>query len=483
MNDLDLRLRAYRLTLEEAVASDHAVRFDMTPSTLGLPQKSRWMVGAAAAACLVALVAGAVVLRNSSSGTNRLATVSPSSSNSIAPSPTSAQIIDQVTLDPTDPRPVLQIRNRGFIEDPNPILDLSDLSIYPDGRVIRVRVDALQRHSITTLTAYLDPKQIEEIMIAARRAGLVGTGRQRQLLESEPSIIDGGSTIFVARSGEQVTAREILQLGNARAGPDDTERAAFDELHDELLFLYDEAMWSGDETRLDQWAVVSTPMIDREVRNDARQWTGPDLSTLTWEAINDSSQCAIVEHEGWSNKDRQRLAFEAVIDSRVVTWRPLLPHETGCSDVAELRVLLELDGPADPNQPAPIIVAHSPSPSATGGIDGPVIFGPENDVGQEALAAGTLELQAGCLVLVSVETAATNLVVWHSKTAWNPDDSTLSNSGETIRLGDQIELGGGETTVDGLALYLTDAAALAEVERCLAESSATGIFVNQHPFS
>ena len=80
-----------------------------------------------------------------------------------------------------------------------------------------------------------------------------------------------------------------------------------------------------------------------------------------------------------------------------------------------------------------------------------VLVGERSREGMEALLPGRLAVIDGCLGLESEEVAASYVVVWpHGTEVVDEDPLTISVSGGGEHsIGDQIQVGGGETTSSG----------------------------------
>ena len=70
------------------------------------------------------------------------------------------------------------------------------------------------------------------------------------------------------------------------------------------------------------------------------------------------------------------------------------------------------------------------------------VFEPTGE-GAGALLRGELAMVGGCLV-VKPETGTTYAVWWPSTASWDKSAQALTVNGTTYRLGDKVEVGGGE---------------------------------------
>lgn len=96
---------------------------------------------------------------------------------------------------------------------------------------------------------------------------------------------------------------------------------------------------------------------------------------------------------------------------------------------------------------------HDPSPS--GGVDGPVLYGPEQDGMEQALVGGRLVHDGDCLYLAqaapNVRDNGPEVVVWPNGTTWqnDPEGVTLSD-GTFVPVGAEITASGGIHDIDRL---------------------------------
>ncbi|HEY0518851.1 MAG TPA: hypothetical protein VGC84_05105, partial [Ilumatobacteraceae bacterium] len=89
-----------------------------------------------------------------------------------------------------------------------------------------------------------------------------------------------------------------------------------------------------------RWAIVSKGGVGL-ISDPNQEWTGPDLSTLAW--VDVGVKCAVIDRADWPITVGERRVPHLVLDGREITRRPLLPHESGCDDVAAFRQLLGFD--------------------------------------------------------------------------------------------------------------------------------------------
>ncbi len=250
-----------------------------------------------------------------------------------------------VSLDSSDPRPLVTTSNWPYGEaewwQPK---DLHDVYVYPDGTVLRIRLgddpDAPSRVLLGEKFS-VDEEAILGFLALVSEVELTGGAMLPFIsLPDGVQVQDGGRTVFTARDGDEVTARVVDQLGAVSDADTTPLRAPFQRLSLELRGL--EADGEAEIVEFDQWVVVSVPAPKGAVDDPADVWTGDPLDGLDWTAIGDDSRCAIVQRSSWPIGQAEQRDFQLVIDQRVITRRPLLPHEDSCVDVADWRRALEL---------------------------------------------------------------------------------------------------------------------------------------------
>jgi hypothetical protein len=146
--------------------------------------------------------------------------------------------------------------------------------------------------------------------------------------------------VFSAKLDGVATARAVDQLISDPAWNREGDRAVYQELFDAI----EHVRTTGDRVVVpfERWAIVSVPVEDDEPDDPPSVWSGPDLDTLDWEPIDGDAKCAIVDIDDWPISRAEREDWSLVLDERQVTRRPLLPHESTCQDVADMRALLGL---------------------------------------------------------------------------------------------------------------------------------------------
>jgi hypothetical protein len=395
-----------------------------------------------------------------------------------------------LVVDLDDPRPLISTGYRTIGLEPSHPVDLPQFSVYPDGRVIGVVIGS----SSTQYTAYdlqLAPSDFEQLVESAAAVGLEGGRLQPEVpLPDGIAIEDGFDYYFAVRSNGEVTARVVEEpFENVVDGDENVpDRVGYGDFFRALLPLFEDLNEATLESRtpipLRRWAIVSAPLGRDDERDTDQAWTGPDLNDVEWEPIAGGAVCVIVEDPEWP-LDRADEVAPVVIDNRLVSRRPLLPHEQTCNDVSELRNALELDDLTGAGAAADLDV-HA-TDRWTGGVDGPVIFGRFKPGAEGALVSATIQLRNGCLVVESPGTddaIVRSLIVWKYGTVWVGDQTAVRLrqplSGERdVLVGEFVELGGGYYDIESVGRFFDDPEALANIADCLGDPTISEIFVNQ----
>ena len=244
-----------------------------------------------------------------------------------------------------DPRPVLTMGSWPYaITDYWRPHDLADVYIYPDGTVIRVVLEGADTDAPRSLRAEqftIDQTQLSDVISVARSAGLNGGGLQPTVpLPPGVQVQDGGATVFTFRDGDIETARAVDQLssdGSYAVGV----RLPFVQLLTALSPLCCVPRDDLTVQPLTRWGIVSVPGQGNEPYPE-QEWTGPNLAGLTWVDIGHDVKCAIYVRADWPLALNERHLPLIMLNGRVITRRPLLPHEHDCNDVATTRDLLGL---------------------------------------------------------------------------------------------------------------------------------------------
>ena len=263
----------------------------------------------------------------------------PSRAGESEPAPSTS-----VAIDHDDPRPLLTMGSRTY--GPTDYWrpeDLAEVYVYPDGSVIRVVLDGSDTADTRPLQFQLftiDDDQLRSVIDLADAAGLTGAGTQSFLpLPDGAQVEDGGARVFTARHGDEQTSRAVDQLSEDGAFAVG-DRIPFVHLLAALAPLCCQPRDDMSVQPFTRWAIVSVRNDGGNVPYPEQEWTGPDLAGLDWVDIGDDEQCAIVNRANWPLTIGERHVPVIVINGRVITRRPLLPHQQNCDDVAAVRRLL-----------------------------------------------------------------------------------------------------------------------------------------------
>jgi hypothetical protein len=249
---------------------------------------------------------------------------------------------DDGPLDPADPHPWLTMRFWPYsIADYWQPSDLPNMAVYPDGTVLRLRLEptgsggdvrlVAERFPIPRSTADALYRQVVE-------ADLTGGGVQPMVQIPRPgSVADGGRTAFTSTL-DGVTTTRVLDQGGL-GGEGDAVRERFEELQSALTPFLQASPTDLAEVPITSWAILAEPVGDQRPY-DGQVWTGPDLDTLAWTPI-DGIDCAIVKRVDWPLPIGERQVPSLVVDGRIVTRRPLLPGTTSCAEVVATALALE----------------------------------------------------------------------------------------------------------------------------------------------
>jgi hypothetical protein len=241
--------------------------------------------------------------------------------------------------------PVLQVEyTGGFVSPDTTATRFPLVSVYSDGRVFAEGPVALVHPGPALPNVQVTPvptETLEQFAEQALAAGVADTGDL-----GSPPIADAPSTRFTLVTADGTYVREVYALAEA-AGVDDgltaeqrEGRAALQELLDTLTAAPDSAAESYVPQAL---AVVTRPWTDGDVDPELPQpdvaWPGPALPgeplgvglglsclTVTGPDVGPvmAAAAAANARTAWTATDGSRWAL---------TFRPLLPHETGCADL------------------------------------------------------------------------------------------------------------------------------------------------------
>jgi hypothetical protein len=124
-----------------------------------------------------------------------------------------------------------------------------------------------------------------------------------------------------------------------------------------------------------------------------------------------------------------------------------------------------------------------PPSAATGGLDGPVMFGREwgpDEANMDALMTGALDLQGDCLFLHANDHRA--LILWQYGTGWDAaSGAVVTPDGTQIRLLDTFEAGGGFAGVDQLGIFASSPEVSSRAAECAELVGTAEVAVVQDP--
>jgi hypothetical protein len=250
-------------------------------------------------------------------------------------------------IDRSDPRPVLAFGYWNYAHpDYYQPKDLQTVYVYPDGTVIRVMLDGNgtnDRSRLVSETFTIAESRVDALLALADEARLNGGGMQPFLpLPEGRQVQDGGSAVFLERNNDVETARVIDQLSQEEDEPPGGERVSFARLFSAVAaLLCCETYPDLVRAEFNRWAIVSAPALGNQPYPE-QTWSGPDLASLSWVDIGNDSKCVVIDRQSWTLPLSERREPQIIIDDRIITRRPLLPHETDCTAVARTRQLLDL---------------------------------------------------------------------------------------------------------------------------------------------
>ncbi|MCZ2829564.1 hypothetical protein O2W14_12035 [Modestobacter sp. VKM Ac-2986] len=235
---------------------------------------------------------------------------------------------------------VLQVARVGGFTTPEELLGrLPDVIVHADGRVIAPGPMAAIHPPFAwpglTVTR-LDPAQLPDLVDRALAAGV-----DERVDLGDAGLADVPSTRFTVRTDGRTVVREVVGLQEglgspALSGEQRTGRERLAALAEELTALAGTAeSWDPDAV-----AVLARPYVDQDAPGGLPggapevAWPGPDLPG---EPLGAGVGCVVVPAEQvrlvadrastatpWTTPDGARWSL---------TFRPLLPHETGCADL------------------------------------------------------------------------------------------------------------------------------------------------------
>ena len=285
-----------------------------------------------AAVAVVGCSADHTAIRRQTSTTSSVAAIEPSTP------PTAPSSVDApANLDTSDPRPLVSIAFLPYAIAPwYPPISWRDLVLYPDGTIIQFRYettdDADAPVVVTARSAHIDQARVLTVYTALSNSGVAGGDTKVVPKPEDVTVADGGATLIAARTGESWTLRAIDQ---PTAGLDTGDRARLIDAADSVFAAAPadgSAAWEA--LPVERWAVLTRPALSGGPDSEPSSWTGPPLESLHWTVGNNDIDCAIVTDADWPIGQDERLNAAGIrVAGRIVTRRPLLPHEAECADV------------------------------------------------------------------------------------------------------------------------------------------------------
>jgi hypothetical protein len=227
----------------------------------------------------------------------------------------------------------------GYVPAEVNVSRLPMVSIYADGRVITEGPVAAIYPAFAWPNVQeqrIDPERVQELVADALEAGVAETEDLGM-----PPVADVPSTRFTVVADGEIFVREVYALAETVPGSGLTEEqeAARAQLRALLDELTGEVGAAGDTYQAETVAAVVRPWSDPqdELEHPPLPWPGP---ALPGEPVGAELTC--VTATGETATALQTAAADAnVLTPWVtadgaqwsVTFRPLLPHESGCADL------------------------------------------------------------------------------------------------------------------------------------------------------
>ena len=239
---------------------------------------------------------------------------------------------------------VLRVEHTGGFVTPSMLAGrLPMVSVYADGRVITEGpVPAIYPGpALPNLqVAELDPAGVQDLVDRALAAGV---GETYDL--GMPPVADATSTRFTVVTAEDTYVREAYALWETTEGSGLTadQVAAREELGDLLDALTDPAASAGTSYEAEAVAAIASPWVDPGdgLVQPELPWAGPALPgeptggppDVTCVTATGAEAQALLEAAAAGNAATPWVTGDGARWS--VTFRPLLPDETGCADLLD----------------------------------------------------------------------------------------------------------------------------------------------------
>ena len=212
--------------------------------------------------------------------------------------------------------------------------DLHSFALYPDGTLIFV--DGSTTNNVSLIETSLTTAQVEEILRVADSAGL-GNATALPTEQSPREMMDGGWTIVTRRSEGGIGTVITDQLCSDQDTPGSPRRSELCALI-RLLPARGEDEWQ--DVPIERWAIESAqPLPDLA----STVWPWPDVmpDDLSWQFNDEGVRCAIVNDPDWPYEPEETSNYPALTDG--IFRRPLLPHESTCTEVFAWRTTLGMN--------------------------------------------------------------------------------------------------------------------------------------------
>jgi hypothetical protein len=234
---------------------------------------------------------------------------------------------------------VLQVALTGGYTTPEELASrLPVVSVYGDGRVLTQgpQIEIWPAPALPNVQVQqVDEATVRDLVDRAVQAGVTDTGDL-----GEPPLADAPTTRFTLVTAEGTTVRDVYALGETPADTVTAEQAEARDRLQELVGTLTSVDGEGEGYRPQTVAAVVRPYTggDPELPQADVAWPGPELPGTP---LGAGPTC--VSATGQQAADVLAAAASANVltpwvaadGSRwSIAFRPVLPHETGCADLA-----------------------------------------------------------------------------------------------------------------------------------------------------
>ncbi|WP_083427383.1 hypothetical protein [Geodermatophilus obscurus] len=234
---------------------------------------------------------------------------------------------------------VLQVALTGGYTTPEELASrLPVVSVYGDGRVLTQgpQIEIWPAPALPNVQVHrVDEATVRDLVDRAVAAGVTGTGDL-----GEPPVADAPTTRFTLVTAEGTTVRDVYALSET---PADTLTAEQAGARDRLQGLVEELTavdGEGEGYRPQTVAAVVRPYSggDPELPQPDVAWPGPELpgsplgAGLTCVSATGQQAADVLAAAASANALTPWVAADGSRWS--IAFRPVLPHETGCADLA-----------------------------------------------------------------------------------------------------------------------------------------------------